>query len=246
MLQSKHGIRRYVARNGSEPRSGDLLPYWRKRRRCIRGEADCARSLIKPTLISAERDRRFGPWENAENDDMKEPRAPAWLKNARKYYSKIRAERTDPVNVFIPPNSDEVSGESPGTLCLRLEPQSRFSPMIRVLDAGGHDVGIIRSTRFVPGIQYTMINNNVNVWTLSVRSVVRKRHVLELANGDLWTFDTPFFWWQHLTGTAFGTERLLGCVGPTMRYWLMQIESGWDTFDLLAAVAFMHRQWWRS
>ena len=89
-----------------------------------------------------------------------------------------------------------------------------------------------------------MHRNGELVWMLSVRSVVRKRHRLELPNGDSWTFDTPFFWWQNLTGTTSGALRLLGGNGPTMRIWLIWIEPGRDTFDLLAAIAFLHRQYW--
>jgi hypothetical protein len=84
------------------------------------------------------------------------------------------------------------------------------------------------------------------VWELSVRSVVRKHHALEMAGGDSWWFDTPFFWWQHPKGTVLGAPRLLGrVVWPMMGIWIMGIEPGRDTFELLAAVAFLHRQWIR-
>ncbi len=177
---------------------------------------------------------------------VEESRMPAWLDDARWYYSEIGEESAQPVSVFTMAESVEVSSESPGTLCLRLEPRSRFSPLVQVLDPGGREGGIIRSEGFLPGMRYAMFIKSECVWILSVRSIVRKRHTLELAHGGSWTFDTPFFWWQHLTGTAFGTPRLLGCVGPTKWFWLMCIEPGRDTFDLLAAVAFMHRQWWHS
>jgi hypothetical protein len=112
-----------------------------------------------------------------------------------------------------------------------------------VLDAGGREEGIIRPEGLVPGVRYAMRRNGEPVWMLSVRSIVRKRHVLELAHDHSWTFDTPFFWWQHLTGTALGVPRLLGGIGPVAWIWNMWIEPGRDTFELLAAVAFMHRQW---
>jgi hypothetical protein len=82
------------------------------------------------------------------------------------------------------------------------------------------------------------------VWVLTVRSFVRKRHRLQIVEGDVWTFDTPFFWWRHLTGTVRGHERLLGRVGPTKRHWGFSLDADRDTVDLLAAVAFMHWKWW--
>jgi hypothetical protein len=112
-----------------------------------------------------------------------------------------------------------------------------------VLDAGGREAGNIRADGLVPGVRYAMLRNGEPVWTLSVRSIVRKRHALKLADGELWTLYTPFFWWQNLTGTALGVPRLLGGIGPVGWIWEMYIEPGRDTFDLLAAVPFMHRQW---
>ena len=73
-----------------------------------------------------------------------------------------------------------------------------------MLDAGGREQGKIRPDGLVPGVKYAMCRNGELVWRLSVRSVVRKHHTLVLANGDCWTIDTPFFWWQNLTGTALG------------------------------------------
>ena len=181
-----------------------------------------------------------------ESHEVGESGMPAWLDEARWYYSEIGGEESaDPVSVFNASGLDEVNCESPGTLCLRLEPRSLASPQVRVLDADGREQGIIRSEGLVPCVRYAMHRNGELVWKLSVRSIVRKRHVLELANGDPWTFDTPFFWWQNLTGTALGAQRLFGgLVVPTKKVWAMWIEPGRDSFDLLAAVAFLHRQYW--
>ena len=180
------------------------------------------------------------------SNDLEESDMPAWLDDARWYFSEIGEESTEPVSVFDATGRDQASSESPGTLCLRLEPRFRTSSLVRVLDAGGREEGIIRSEGLIPGVRYAMRRNGDLVWRLSVRSIVRKRHVLELTNGDSWTFDTPFFWWQNLTGFADGAPRLKGglTVVPTKTLWAMYIEPGRDTFDLLAAVAFMHRQWW--
>lgn len=171
---------------------------------------------------------------------------PAWLNDARWYYSLIGPESALPVSVFDATDCDEVSEESPGTLCLRLEPQYRYSPRVRVLDAGGREVGTIRPAGLVPGVRYVMSRNGNPVWTLSVRSIVRKRHALVMVDGDGWAFYTPFIWWYGLMGTILGVPSLLGTVGPNWwGVWQMWIEPGRDTSDLLAAIAFMHRQWSR-
>lgn len=173
---------------------------------------------------------------------------PAWLDQARWYYSEIGGESADPVRVFDASGRDEVTSESPGTLFLRLEPRHRVSTRVRVLDAGGRERGIIRSEGLVPGVRYAMRRNGEIVWILTVRSIVRKHHALEMADGESWTFYTPFFWWHHyLVGTVSGAPRLFGGFDlPTTTVWSLYIEPGRDTFDLLAAVAFLHRQYWHS
>lgn len=180
-----------------------------------------------------------------EGHGVEDAYMPAWLDDARCYYSEIGGDSSDPVRVVAVPESAETSSELPGALCLRLEPRARASALVHVLGADGREEGIIRPEGLVPGVRYVMYRNGKPAWKLSVRSILRKRHALELANGDLWTFETPFFWWQNLTGTAAGVPRVLGgLVLPTTTVWGMWIEPGWDSFDVLAALAFMHRQWW--
>jgi hypothetical protein len=174
---------------------------------------------------------------------------PTWLDQARWYYSEIGEEESgDPVRVFDASGREEVSGESPGRLFLRLEPRSRSSAWVRVLDAAGSEQGAIRSEGLLPGVRFVMRRNGELVWKMSVRSIVRRRHAVEIANGDSWIFETPFFWWQGLTGVAAGAPRLVGGLVWEARshgLWAMWVEPGRDTFDLLAAVAFMHRQYVR-
>ena len=172
---------------------------------------------------------------------MKNPGEATWLNSGHRYYSQIGPESTDPVTIFSAADED-VSHQKPGTPCVHLEPGFR---LVRVLDADKRERGVIRSEGFMPLGRHVMRVGPEVLWVLSVRSVVRKHHTLRPAVGNQWTFDTPFFWWQQLSGSVSGTPKLLGRVGPTKRLWLMMIEAGCDTLDVLAAVAFMHRKWWR-
>jgi hypothetical protein len=169
-------------------------------------------------------------------------RRPVWLDDARRYYSRIEEGEAQPVSVFDAGDNEVISGESPGTLCLYLEPRSRYSPRLRVLDAGGRERGLIRREGPVPGLRYAMLRDGDLAWTLTVKSIVRRRHALEMADGRSWRFDTPFFS-LSLTGTSLGAPRLIGVVPRTIHYWLVWIEPGWESLDLLAAVAFLHWQW---
>jgi hypothetical protein len=95
------------------------------------------------------------------------------------------------------------------------------------------------------GIRYVMRRDENPVWTLSIRSLVRKRHRLRFTDAGTWTFDTPFYSWQQFSGSLAGAPKLVGHVGPSKQIWLFGVEPNCETNDLLAAVALMHRNWWR-
>ena len=154
---------------------------------------------------------------------MKNPDGPTWLRSGHRYLSQIGPESTDPVTVFSA-GDEVVSNEKPGTACVHLEPGSRF---VRVLDGDKNNRGIIRSEGLRPLGRYVMRLGTEVVWVLSVRSVVRKRHMLCPVVGDQWTFDTPFFWWQQLAGSVSGTPRLLG-KGGANETTVVHDHRGWS------------------
>jgi hypothetical protein len=114
---------------------------------------------------------------------------------------------------------------------------------MRVVSGDGREQGTIQAG--LPGLTYSMRRDDARIWGLSVRSLLRKRHALALASGETWGFDTPFFWWQHLTGTTGSIPSLIGKVGPNKAIWVMSIEPGKDSLDVLAACAYLQRIWWR-
>jgi hypothetical protein len=145
--------------------------------------------------------------------------------------------------VFSAPIDAEVSDESPGIFLLRMEPRWRNT---RVIDAKSHELGLVRSEGFVRALRFVMRRSGVVVWSSTVQSIVRKRHRVHLAGGDVWIFDTPFFWWHHyFTGTVARRTRLFGQIGPTKRHWGFVVEPGRATPELLSTVAFLHWKWLR-
>ena len=164
---------------------------------------------------------------------------PSWLPQARAYYSRIDDDSSDPVSVFSSPLGQDITASNPGVLRHHLRPEHHA---VRVLNANDAEEGIIRPAGVGKSV---LISDRALVWTLSVRSVVRKSHKLQIVGGESWTFDTPFFWWSHLRGSSSGATRLVGSVGPTKRFWLIWIEPAKDADRLLAAIALMHRSWWR-
>jgi len=183
----------------------------------------------------------------ADRDGSDEAWRPAWWDDARMYLSLIGEGSAQPVEVFEAPDGGEPDGDSPGKLRLSLEPRFRHSPRLRVLDAGGREEGLIRAEGLAPGLRYTMRRDGGLLWTMSVRSIFRDRYALERVEGDRWAIRTPSFLRLTVTGASGGAPRLLGDVGSEgMWAWWFWVEPGRDTTDLLAAVAFLHRQWAHS
>ena len=176
---------------------------------------------------------------------MSQSQIAAWLDGPANYCSVIGEEPSQPVNVFDWRDVSRVTDESPGPMSLRLEARSRCSPRMRAIGAGGQEIGFIRRDGIVPRMRYAMHRAGQRVWTLSVRSIFRSRYLIELSNGESWMFGTPFFSIQ-VVGSTQSIRRLFGNVGSANCVWLIWIEPGWDSIDLLAAVAFMHRQWFHS
>jgi hypothetical protein len=157
------------------------------------------------------------------------------------YYSRIDDRPRRIVSMFAAVDGQTVSDDQSGTEVLTLEPRLRSA---RLFDAEDNDRGTISAEGLVPG-RFVLRRDGVVVWTLQVRSLVRRRHRLEMAGGDAWMFDTPFFWWQHLSGSIAGIPTLLGGIGPSTRYWGFRVARHHETLDVIAAVAFMHWKWWR-
>jgi hypothetical protein len=80
---------------------------------------------------------------------------------------------------------------------------------------------------------------------MSTRSPVMGRHALEFSGAGTWDVRTPFFWWMNIVCRESGKTHALGQVGPRKGLWLLWIEPGRDDHDVLSALAFMHRRWWR-
>lgn len=173
----------------------------------------------------------------ATNDSIE----PEWLDSAPHwYYSHIVSDSVVRVCRALP--DQEVSDLRPGELILQLRTRRRRTT---IYDVDKADHGSIRSEGFMAGLRFVMRRGGAPVWVLTVRSFVRKRHRLEICGGDEWIFDTPFYWWQHLTGTVGQREGLRGGLGPTTRHWGFCVDTQRESADILAAVAFMHWKWWQ-
>ena|SRR5438093_549380 len=91
--------------------------------------------------------------------------------------------------------------------------------------------------------RHSLFQNESPIWRLSVRSILRRRHELQFMSGETWSLQTPFFS-VFFGGTAQDESRLLGRVGRSTEEWFFLVEPGKETMELLAAIAFLHCQWY--
>jgi hypothetical protein len=167
-------------------------------------------------------------------------KVPVWADDAQAYYSMVEDGHGDSVRIMKFPEVGEASDSNPGTLCIRLAASFR---RVRVVDANGAEHGLIRPR--APAFGYAMHRSGEQIWTLSNRSLVLRRHALNFASDGLWDVRTPFYWWLNVVCSENGFTHALGKVGHSKRFWQLWIQPGYDHVDVLAALAFLHRRWWR-
>jgi hypothetical protein len=138
------------------------------------------------------------------------------------------------------PSEGDASDANPGELCLRLVAGFRE---IRVVDARGAEHGLVRP--LAPGLGWEMRRAEQTIWSVRSRSVVLRRHALEFPGIGSWDVRTPFFWWMNIWCRQDDATKVLGQVGPRKWLWFLWVAPGTDTIDVLSAVAFLHRRWWR-
>ena len=165
---------------------------------------------------------------------------PNWVDKAEAYYSKAEFGGRQSVCVMKFPETGEASETNPGTLRIRLAASFR---RVDVLGADGVAQGFIRPRG--PGIGYAMHRSGEQVWALSNRSAVLRRHALSFRHNGVWDVLTPFFWWMNVVCSENGTTHVLGKVGHSTSLWQLWIQPGYDHVDTLAALAFIHLRWWR-
>lgn len=74
-------------------------------------------------------------------------------------------------------------------------------------------------------------------------SIFRNKYAVDIDGVDSWTFRMPLF-----TIRFFGDSRegvgIWVAVWPSMMQWNILIKAGVEEWPLLAALAFIHTEWW--
>ena len=125
--------------------------------------------------------------------------------------------------------------------CERNPPYGVFRlPDFVVYDADKRERFRVKRVRRLPMARFVMIENGQPICTISQRSVLLNRYRLDFASGEKWTFHMPLFT-VYFKGQSDTGGKVFVRV-ETHNTWFMQIDEGQDSPQLLAALAFIHRE----
>jgi hypothetical protein len=88
--------------------------------------------------------------------------------------------------------------------------------------------------------QFVMIENDMPICTIGQRSILRNKFTLDFANGQKWIFRMPLFT-VNFGGLSETGEKIRVHV-RTHNIWYVLIDAKVDSPQLVAAVAFIHRE----
>lgn len=88
--------------------------------------------------------------------------------------------------------------------------------------------------------QFVMLENGLPICTINQRSILRNKLTLNFANGQKWIFRMPLFTVRFGGLSETGEKILVGV--RTHNIWYVSIDANIDSPQLVAALAFIHRE----
>lgn len=164
------------------------------------------------------------------------------LENASAYCFKLDNSADYPGSIFA---------ES-GRLCWRFETLPRRSaysplnlfrkPVFVALDVESHEVLRIRVQ---PGAtrRFDLIQDGLVVGTIQRRGFLRSTYTCSFSGGPVWTVKMPLFTLLFQGKSTNGLTVWIR-VGPSKKQWNVLTCLNGDDVRLIAALAFIHREWW--
>jgi hypothetical protein len=115
-------------------------------------------------------------------------------------------------------------------------------PDFVVTDGNGKAELIIRRESLFPSV-FHILEANKHIGRIRTLSILRNKYMIEIEGENCWTFQMPLFTARFWGGSHTGAEMWVA-VGPSMMEWNILIKPGVNDRHLLAALAFIHSEWW--
>jgi len=106
---------------------------------------------------------------------------------------------------------------------------------------GGAEL-LIRRASFLPPV-FHIVENETIVGRIGLRSALRNKYAIDLQGMGHWTFRLPLFS-VSFYGISDNTPGIWALVGPSKTEWNVLVRSGLPGRQLVAALAFIHTEWW--
>jgi hypothetical protein len=114
-------------------------------------------------------------------------------------------------------------------------------PDFVVCDRAGKELFRIRLQRKWPLARFEMIENGSPICTFQQRSFLRNSFTFAFTDGQKWVFRMPLFT-GRFGGLSETGEKIRAHSGRTHNIWYVSIDEKVDSPQLVAALAFIHRE----
>jgi hypothetical protein len=101
---------------------------------------------------------------------------------------------------------------------------------------------IIRRASFIPPL-FNIIEAGTIIGRIGMRSIFRNKYAIDIDGVNSWTFRMPLFTISFHGDSSAGTE-IWVVLGPSKREWNILIKPGVKEQPLVAALSFIHAEWW--
>jgi hypothetical protein len=115
-------------------------------------------------------------------------------------------------------------------------------PDFFVEGADGQPGPVIRRASFIPS-SFDILDNETVVGRIRMRSIFRIKYSIDLDGAGSWVFRMPLFTVRFRGESATATD-IWVIVGPGKMQWNILLRPGLDGPRLVAALAFIHNEWW--
>jgi hypothetical protein len=110
-----------------------------------------------------------------------------------------------------------------------------------IADPTGQAELVIRRISFIPSIFHLLDGDRV-VGRIRMRSLLRLKYAIEVAGLNTWIFRMPPFTMRFRGNSGKRTD-IWALVGPTKKQWGVLIRPDFNDERIVAAVAFIHNEW---
>lgn len=101
---------------------------------------------------------------------------------------------------------------------------------------------IIRRASFIPPA-FNVIESGKVIGSIRMRSIFRNKYSVFIDGVNSWTFRMPLYTIRFYGESNDGAEVWV-VLGPSKMVWHVLIKPGVKVWPLLAALAFIHNEWW--